>query len=70
MKNIVKYLKNSEDIQIISQRKEKLVICFSVDDNFESIVSYVKELEKSGFQLSLMNSTISQTYELKKMERH
>ena len=72
VKNIVYYLELEKDCEtVLHQDEEQLIFCFSVDENVdvhdESIVSYanyIRGLESEGYQLTLRDATISQTFEL------
>lgn len=74
IKNIVYYLElNPKSVKVLEETKNKLKFCMIVDEKTntqnESILSpenYVRLLEKEGYQVNILDGTISQTFILEK----
>lgn len=68
IKNIVNYLKlSADDVNIIEQNDEAFIFCFYTDistqnESEPSYDDYVNLLEKEGYEVSIYDATISQTF--------
>jgi len=62
IKNIIHHLEsNKENVTVLSETEEQLIICFSDNSENSSLLSYAETLETAGYELTVLDATISST---------